>query len=43
MGAQQDAPNTSADTSGTGTEDNAGASNKSAGTDKEKAPEQPEV
>jgi hypothetical protein len=42
-GAQQDAPNTGANTSGAGTEDNAGASHKSAGTYKEKASEQPEA
>jgi hypothetical protein len=42
-GAQQDAPDTSVDTSGARTADNAGASSKSAGIDKEKAPEVLEV
>jgi hypothetical protein len=43
MGAQQDAPDTGADASGTRTADNAGASNKSTEIDKGKAPEVPEV
>jgi outer membrane biosynthesis protein TonB len=42
-GAQQDAPDTDADTSGTGIEDHAGASNKGADTEEGKAPEQPEA
>jgi hypothetical protein len=42
-GAQQDAPDTSTDTRGAGTTDNAGASSKSAGIDKGKGPEVPEV
>jgi hypothetical protein len=42
-GAQQDAPDTGADTSGARTANNAGASSKSAGIDKGKAPEVPEV
>jgi hypothetical protein len=41
--ACQDATDTSADISGARTEDNAGASNKSADTDKRKALEQPET
>jgi hypothetical protein len=42
-GAQQDAPDTGADTSGARTGDNAGASSKSAGIDKGKAPKVPEI
>jgi hypothetical protein len=42
-GAQQDAPDTGVDTSGAKTADNAGARNKSADTEKGKAPEQPEA
>jgi hypothetical protein len=42
-GAQQDAPDTDADTSGTRTTDNAGASSKSTDIDKGKGPEVPEV
>jgi hypothetical protein len=43
-GAQQDAPNSGAPTSGTGTTEDAGASNRSAGTDiKGKGPAVPEV
>jgi hypothetical protein len=42
-GAQQDIPDTGADTSGTGTTDNAGASSKSVDIDKGKAPEVPEL
>jgi hypothetical protein len=42
-GAQQDAPNTGTDASGAGTADNVGASSKSAGIDKGKGPEVPEV
>jgi hypothetical protein len=42
-GAQQDAPDTDADTGGIGTADNAGASSKSANIDKGKALEVPEV
>jgi hypothetical protein len=42
-GAHQGSPDTSADIRGTRTEDNTGASNMSASTDKEKAPEQPVV
>jgi hypothetical protein len=42
-GAQQDAPDTGADTSCTGTADNAGASNKSIDIEKGKAPEWPEA
>jgi hypothetical protein len=43
MGAQQDAPDTGADASGAETADNASASSKSAGIDKGKGPEVPEV
>jgi hypothetical protein len=42
-GAQQDALNTSADTSGPGTAEDTGAGNKSAEIDKGKAPENPET
>jgi hypothetical protein len=42
-GAQQDAPDTGTDASGAGTADNVGASSKSAGIDKGKGPEVPEV
>jgi hypothetical protein len=42
-GAQQDAPDTGAPTSGAGTAEDAGAGNKSAGIDKGKAPKVPEV
>jgi hypothetical protein len=42
-GAQQDVPDTGVDASGAGTTDNAGASSKSAGIDKGKGPEVPEV
>jgi hypothetical protein len=42
-GAQQDAPDTGADTSSAGTADNAGASSKSTDIDKGKDPEVPEV
>jgi hypothetical protein len=42
-GAQQDAPDTGAPTSGAGTAEDAGAGDKSAGIDKGKAPEVPEV
>jgi hypothetical protein len=42
-GAQQDAPDTGTDTRGAGTVDNSSASSKSAGIDKGKAPEVPEV
>jgi hypothetical protein len=42
-GAQQDAPDTGAPTSGTGTAEDAGAGDKSTGIDKGKAPEVPEV
>jgi hypothetical protein len=41
--AQQDAPDTGADTSGAGTTDNANARNRSAKIDKGKAPEVTEV
>jgi hypothetical protein len=43
MGAQQDAPDTGAHTSGARTAENVGASSKSAVIDKGKAPEVPEV
>jgi hypothetical protein len=43
IGAQQDAPNTGAPTSGAGAAKDAGAGDKSAGIDKGKAPEVPEV
>jgi hypothetical protein len=43
MGAQQDIPDTSANASGTGTAKNAGASNKTAGIDRGKGPEVPEI
>jgi hypothetical protein len=43
MGAQQDVPDTGANTSGTGTAKNVSASNKSAGIDKGKSPEVPEI
>jgi hypothetical protein len=42
-GAQQDTPNTDANASGIGTTKDAGAGDKSAGIDKGKAPELPEV
>jgi hypothetical protein len=42
-GAQQDAPDAGAPTSGAGTAEDAGAGDKSAGIDKGKAPEVPEV
>jgi hypothetical protein len=42
-GAQQDVPDTGADTSGARTTDNAGASSKSIGIDKGKGPKVPEV
>jgi hypothetical protein len=42
-GAQQDVPDTGVDASGAGTIDNVGASSKSAGIDKGKGPEVPEV
>jgi hypothetical protein len=42
-GAQQDAPDTGAPTSGAGTAEDAGVGDKSAGIDKGKAPEVPEV
>jgi hypothetical protein len=42
-GAQQDAPDTGAHASGAGTAENAGVGNKSAGIDKGKSPEVPEV
>jgi hypothetical protein len=42
-GAEPDAPDASAPTSGVGTTEDAGAGNKSAGIDKGKAPEVPEV
>jgi hypothetical protein len=42
-GAQQDAPDAGAPTSGAGATEDAGAGNKSAGIDKGKAPEVPEV
>jgi hypothetical protein len=43
MGAQQDAPDTGADTSGARTADNAGAISKSADIDKGKGPKVPDV
>jgi hypothetical protein len=43
MGAQQDTPDTSANASGTGTAEDAGAGDKSAGIDKGKGPEVPQV
>jgi hypothetical protein len=43
MGAHEDTPNTGANASGAGTAEDAGASNKSAGIDKGKAPEVPEI
>jgi hypothetical protein len=42
-GAQQDTPETGANTSGAGTAEDAGAGDKSAGIEKGKAPEVPEV
>jgi hypothetical protein len=42
-GAQQDDPDTGTDASGTGTAENAGAGNKSAGIDKGKSPKVPEI
>jgi hypothetical protein len=42
-GAQQDVPDTGANASGAGTAENVGASNKSAGIDKGKSPEVPEI
>jgi hypothetical protein len=42
-GAQQDAPDAGVPTSGAGTAEDAGAGDKSAGIDKGKAPEVPEV
>jgi hypothetical protein len=42
-GAQQDVPDTDANASGTRTAENVGASNKSAGIDKGKRPEVPEI
>jgi hypothetical protein len=42
-GAQQDVPDTGANASGAGTAENAGVSNKSAGIDKGKSPEVPEI
>jgi hypothetical protein len=42
-GAQQDAPDTGTNASGAGTAENAGAGNKSAGIDKGKSPEVPEI
>jgi hypothetical protein len=42
-GAQQDTPNTGANASGTGTAEDAGAGDKSAGIEKGKAPKVPEV
>jgi hypothetical protein len=42
-GAHQDAPDTGANASGVGTTEDAGASNKSSGTDKGKDPEVPEI
>jgi hypothetical protein len=43
MGDQQDAPDTGAQASGAKTTDDAGAGDKSAGIDKGKNPEVPEV
>jgi hypothetical protein len=43
VGAQQDTPDTGANASGAGTAGDAGAGNKSAGIDKGKGPEVPEV
>jgi hypothetical protein len=42
-GAKPDAPDTGAPASGAGTAEDAGAGDKSAGTEKGKAPEVPEV
>jgi hypothetical protein len=42
-GAQQDVPNTDTNASGAGTAENVGAGDKSAGIDKGKGPEVPEI